>query len=408
MIELRLKTVFTKTDFFKVRGERAMKNRAGRYIVSILSLTFFVGLAAAPIQFSPAKALAAVTAATDTKQSWDSVVAAAKKEGSVTLYALWTPETRIGLSQAFKAKYGIDVEFTPFSRGAELLAKVQTEQRAGIFLADVYGAGAGTLMSIMKPAGVLGPIEPLLVLPETIDGKYWRGGRFPFLDKDKTSVGMIASVQRNILYNTDLIKKGEITTYKDLLKPQYKGKITLNDPTVSGSGKECFVHLALNVWNLDETKAYLVQLLKQQAAVIERDNRQHVESVARGKYAIGFGPNPDTQAEFLKLGSPIDAVILKEGVFVSSASGVLGVPTKFAHPHAAKLFINWLLGKEGQTVFVKGFGNPSLRNDVSTAQFNPLFLPQPQEKLFMANEAAILFTDEITKVTKQIIEEAYK
>jgi len=54
-------------------------------------------------------------------------------------------------------------------------------------------------MTAMKPAGMLGPLEPLLVLPEAADGKYWRDGKFPFLDKDKTTAGMIASVQRNII-----------------------------------------------------------------------------------------------------------------------------------------------------------------------------------------------------------------
>ena len=343
------------------------------------------------------------------ERAWNDMLTEAKKEGSVVLYnTAWSSQMRVALSQAFKGKYGIDLEFSPFSRGAELLAKVQTEQRSGLFLADVFGAGGGTLLSAMKPAGILGSIEPLLVLPEITDGKYWRGGKFPFLDKDRTTIGMIASVQRNIFYNTNLIKKGEITTYKDLLKPQYKGKITINDPAVSGAGKEVFLHLALNIWNLDDTKTFLIQLLKQQEAVIERDNRQHVESVARGKYAIGIGPNLDLLANLLRQGSPVDAVILKEGIYVMSAAGCIAVPTKLAHPNATRLFINWLMSKEGQTVFANAFGSPSMRNDVSSAQLNPLFIPQPGEKVFPANEASILFTDTITKVTKQIIDEAYK
>ncbi len=380
-----------------------MKNHLWKQVIVILSVMFLAGPA-----ITTAKAAGASKSQPAGGQTWDALVAAAKKEGSVSIYAMWIPETRVALAQAFKDKYGINVEFTPFNRGAEILTKMQTEQRAGLYLADVIGAGAGTLMTSIKRAGVTGPLEPLLMLPEVTDGKNWRGGKFPFLDKDKTTIGMVASVQRNIIYNTNLVKKGEITTYKDLLKPQYKGKITVNDPMVPGAGKEVFLHLALNVWNLDETKAFLAQLLKQQEAVIERDNRQNVEAVVRGKYAIGFGPNPDSLAEFIKIGAPVDAVILKEGVYVSGAAGCLAVPTKQAHPNAAKLFLNWLLGKEGQTVFVNSFGNPSMRTDVSTAQFNPIFLPQPQEKVFLANEAAIMFTDDITKATKQIIDEAYK
>jgi len=388
-----------------------MKNRSG-WCVSLLMLVLcFVCLVPSTVR---AAASTKAPQASPSRPSfaggkqWDSLVTAAKKEGTVSVYAMWIPETRIALTRAFKEKYGIDVEFTPFNRGSEIMTKMETEQRAGLYLADLVGAGAGSFLTVLKPAGIIGPVDKLLVLPEVTDGKYWRVGKFPFLDKDKTTIGMVASVQRNIIYNTNLVKKGEITTYKDLLKPQYKGKITINDPTIAGSGKEVFLHLALNIWNLDETKVFLKQLLKQQEAVIERDNRQNVESVARGKYAIGLGPNPDTFAEFLKQGTPLDAVLLKEGVFVSSAAGCIAVPSKFAHPNAAKLFVNWLLSKEGQTVFVKTFGNPSMRNDVSTSQFNPIFLTQPNEKVFLANETSILFTDEISKATKQIIDEVYK
>ncbi len=341
-------------------------------------------------------------------QDWDALVAEAKKEGTVAVYALWRPETRSGLTQAFKQKYGINVEFSPFSRGAELLAKAQSEQRAGLYLADVFGAGGPTLVATMKPEKVLGPMAPLLVLPEATDPKYWSGGKFPFMDKDQMTVGMIASIQRYLMYNTDLIKKGELTDYKDVLKPQYKGKIALNDPLVTGVGNAFFAHLAMDLWGEPAAKDFLYQLVKQQEAAIQRDNRLHIEWVARAKYAIGVAPNPDNMADFLKLGAPIDAVFVKEGVFVSPAAGAIAVPPKLAHPNAAKLFVNWLLTKEGQTVFASGFGNPSLRNDVSTAEFNPMFLAQPGEKLFLDSEEAILYRGEWLNIAKQVMEEASK
>ena len=72
------------------------------------------------------------------------------------------------------------------------------------------------------------------MLPEVTDPKSWRGDKFPFMDADQQTVAMLASIDRGIIYNTGMIKKGEITTYKDLLKPQYKGKIIMNDPSVTG------------------------------------------------------------------------------------------------------------------------------------------------------------------------------
>jgi len=48
---------------------------------------------------------------------------------------------------------------------------------------------------------------------------------------------------------------------------------------------------------------------------------------------------------------------------------------KAAHPNAAKLYINWLLSKEGLTVFTKAYGAPSLRLDVPTD-----FLPPEKQR----------------------------
>ncbi len=343
------------------------------------------------------------------QQKWDELLAAGKKEGTVNIYnTAWRPEASAALREAFMQKYGISLEFSPFARGAELFAKVQAEKTAGLAIADVFGAGGPTLISTMKPAGVFRPMEPVLILPEVIDPKAWSGNRVPYLDKDKLAIGMAASVQRYIGYNTDLIKAGEITTYEDVLKPQYKGKITLNDPTVTGVGNAFVAHLAHDIWDLDRTSAYLTRLIKEQNVVIERDYRIHVESVVRGKYSIALAPLPETVDEFMRVGAPISVAVTKEGTFVSPAAGAMGISVSAPHPNATAVFANWLLTKEGQSVFSKGFGSPSLRADVSTEGFFPIMLPQPGEKLFLDSEEAILYRGQMLDVAKKIINEAMK
>ncbi|MBI4333373.1 MAG: ABC transporter substrate-binding protein [Chloroflexi bacterium] len=380
--------------------------------ISMFALLLVAVLAGActpppPTPAAPAPA-GGTPAARTAQQEWDTLVAEAKKEGTLAVYALWRPDTRTAITAAFKDKYGIDIEFSPFSRGAEMLAKIEAEQRAGLFTADIFGAGSNTFLSLLKPAGVLGKAEPLLVLPEVTDGKAWSPGRVPFVDRDRTFIAMISSLQRNIVFNTDLIKKGEITDYPDILKPQYKGKITMNDPTVTGPGGDFMIHLSVNIWNMEQAMDYLRQLIKQQEAVIERDNRIQVESVARGKYAIGLAPNPDNMATFLNLKAPLDVVIFKQGVRVTSAAGAFAVPVRVPHPNATKLFVNWLLTKEGQTVFSRGFGNPSLRTDVPTADFQPIFLPQPGEKIFPDSEEFLSKTTEVLARAKQVLDEAMR
>ena len=374
----------------------------GRYVCAVLLVVFVIGAAAPAVT-----AGSAITPAAS-RQNWDALIAAARKEGVVSIYAMWTPQTRKALAEAFKAKYNINVEFTPFSRGAEILAKVETEQRAGLYLADAFGAGSNTFLAAMKPAGVLGPLESLVILPEVTDGKNWSPGRVPFVDKDKTFIAMISYLTRDIIYNTDMIKKGEITDYTDVLKPQYKGKIIMNDPSVTGSGLAFMIHLAVNIWDHARARDYLTQLVGPQQAVIQRDNRIQVEEVARGKYAIGLAPNPDNMVNFFDVGAHLDFVHLKQGVRATSAAGGLAIPTKLAHPNAAKLFVNWLLTKEGQDVFSRAFGSPSLRTDVAVKGFNPLFLPRPGQRIFSDSEEFLTHTREVLDMTKQVIDATKK
>ncbi|MBI4334571.1 MAG: extracellular solute-binding protein [Chloroflexi bacterium] len=341
-------------------------------------------------------------------QSWDSIVADAKKEGVVSIYTFWGPDTRTAVMDAFKKKYGIDVEFTAFSRGEEILVRVQSETRAGLYLADVFGVGGATLVNTMKPAGILAPIEPVLVLPEAKDPRAWTGGQLPFQENDRLGVGMSAYLNRPVGINTDLVKRGEITSYLDVLKPQYKGKITLQDPTVTGAGNTIFVSLALDVWDQDRALDYLRQLVRQQEVVIQRDLRLHNESMARGKFAIALGPQSTTLADFLRAGAPVDMAVMKEGTFVSVGAGAIGVPLRYAHPNAAKVFVNWLLTKEGQTAYSRGYGIPSLRTDVSTEGINALFLPRPEEKMHLDSEKHYEMRGKMTELTREVLKETAK
>lgn len=89
---------------------------------------------------------------------WNALVSQAKKEGVVSIYALWKPKTRIAITDAFRKKYGISAEFFPFSRGEDLAVRAAQEKIAGLISVDVFGAGAPSLMTVLKPKGLLGPV----------------------------------------------------------------------------------------------------------------------------------------------------------------------------------------------------------------------------------------------------------
>ncbi|MFH1122218.1 MAG: hypothetical protein V1758_01005 [Pseudomonadota bacterium] len=184
--------------------------RAELILLSFLVLFFLISVCAT-----------SVTAQPGWEADWEKSLAAAKKEGKVNIYGVVSNSVRTSLSKSFAQKYGIQLEFV-IGRGSELVEKVSSERRAGIFLADLYLGGATTPTTTFKPKGFLDPLKPLLILPEVTDPKVWYGGGLFFSDLERQYVACpVLTASNNYLsVNTDLVKPGEINSYKDLLNPK--------------------------------------------------------------------------------------------------------------------------------------------------------------------------------------------
>lgn len=307
--------------------------------------------------------------------TWDELVKAAQKEGNVTIYGAELGAAKDAIRQSFKVKYGIDIDSTE-GRPAEILAKLTAERRAGLYLGDVGLMGNSTFIADVRPLEITVPLGSLLVLPEVTDPAKWRTGRIPYLDKEGHSLAMVAMAIQCSIYNSDLVKEGEITSFLDYLTPKWKGKMVLSDPAVAGNANNFFTTQATQNWGKEKTLEILRQLAAQEP-VMTRDQRLLLEWVARGKYPVGIGQSSAMFNEFKRMGTPIAYARLKEPPQMSSGSGNVFVFDKAPHPNAAKLFVNWLLTKEGATVWSQGQGYPSQRVDVSKEGFDPLIIPPP-------------------------------
>lgn len=334
------------------------------------------------------------------EEKWKNILAAARKEGTITIYSSSGPAVQADVANAFKAKYGINIEYVP-ARPPELAQKVITERRAGIYAADLF-IGGGTLQLVMlKPAGILEPIESALILPEVTDLKAWQGGQLPFLDKEHTAIGFIGTFQNYMQRNTDMVKPNEITSYQDLLKPQWKGKMVLQDPNLGGGGLWWLTFLSEKVWSQKEMRSFLERLKAQDLAVVN-DPRLQVEWLARGKYAVGLATRLETSKEFIKAGAHIGNVRIAEGGLIAHGNGGVGLANKAPHPNGAIVFINWLLSKDGQTVFAKAMGSPSIRLDTTKEGFDPNAFPSPGEKIAQEDEDFIIATTKVKKIYNEV------
>lgn len=377
-------------------------------IASLLAITLLLACGAPktvdkePVTI-PEGGLASAPVLQGWEKEWQKTLTEARKEGRVVVYSTSGSEVRRAFNEAFTKKYGIDLEMV-VAKGAEVSNKVLTERRAGLYLVDVYVGGSTTIINALKPAGTLEPLLPALILPEVTDPNMWWEKRIPItVDRDKKYILQYsASLNlREILTNGDLVKEGELSSYYDLLQPKYKAKVAMMDPITAGRGLKWFGSLlASNSLPVD----YMRQLAKQEPLIM-RDDRLPVEWVARGRYMVGIALAVDPIKEFMEAGFNLKEGSFKEDVprITAPGGGNLSLMNKAPHPNAAKVFINWMLGKEGQTVWSRATGYQSARIDVPTDHIAPYNLRVAGLKFFdTENEDFLEKQAEQSKLAREI------
>lgn len=338
------------------------------------------------------------------QQRWDKTVAAAKREGTLMIYGQVSPAQRETLG-AFQRKYGIEMEFA-VGKGSEIETKWTAEKNAGLSIADIFHVSTG-LGPTMKPKGAFAPIPPNLILPETQDGKLWLRGEFPFLDAGKTMAALSSAYESYTNVNTDLIKEGQLKSYRDLVKPEYQGKLVLFDPTIPSSSLGWAVFMMKDVFGIDGAKEYFRQMAATSPA-FTRDAGQELEWVARGKYAIGIGISHSTASEYKARGAPITMVRFSEGGSINCGSDAVEISSTAPHPNAAAVYLNWLFTEEGQIAFTKGSGTPPIRAGLNVEGIDPSRVPLPGEKVFIYGEAHSSYGPEAAKIIKEIFGDQLK
>ncbi len=312
----------------------------------------------------------------ETGGEWNKILAEARKEGSVVMYGGTTAALlKDHATVLFRQKFGVQLE-TLTQTGPQQRAKIFAERQRGIFYSDLLASGVSVHYD-MKAAGAVDPMAPLLVSPEILDARNWVDGKLPWGDDDKTTFIWGAFPNPPLAVNTEMVRPGEIKSYRDLQDPRWKGKILINDPSVSGQGQ---LNFAGAIYNKMVDADYYRHLVKEQKADVSRDLHLQVEWLARGKYPVLLGPSPGNVVKFLDAGAPIAWVYLSEGTILAGAGTGLSVMNRAPHPNAVKVFLNWFLGKEGQQLIQDASDKQSQRVDLATGKLRET--RQPGVKYF--------------------------
>jgi iron(III) transport system substrate-binding protein len=312
-----------------------------------------------------------------TQTDWEKVVAAAKKEGEVRL---WGDQeiTHPDIVAAFTKEYVFIRPVTVNGRVGELMPRIIAERRAGKYLADLYSGGLGgrSFFDFHK-AGVLDPIKPLLLSPEVVDGSKWLNGEHFYADSEKQFVfmyeGSVAGV--GLHYNTSVVDLKEFRSYWDLLNPRWKGKILLYERV--GVGSPSVVRF---YYNTQLGPEFLRRLLNEMDPTVSQDRRQSSDWLASGKFPICIDCGDTDRAK--QQGLPVDEfphANLKEASYEISTSGNSGLAliNNAPNPNAARVFVNWFLSRNGQTVWQAVMNakvmepSDSMRTDISKDNVAP-------------------------------------
>ena len=311
-----------------------------RFIVGILSIGFL---------FAFPMVSAAVESKISSKEEWEGVVEAAKKDGRLTVYHWGTP---LMLDAGVFQKTYPEIKVTTVSAmGTELMQRILAERRGEKFILDVYIAGVASAVVLHK-AKTFDPIKDALILPEVSDESKWWRGKHTYGDAERNTIFTFTKSPDygSIAINTKLVDTAEFGSYWDFLQPKWRSKIVVQDLRGGGPGS---TPLRFMYYNPELGAKFLRQLYSAMDATLFRDNRLALDWLGGGKFSIAFFVQKVEEAE--SKGLPVGQFkqTMKEGVGLSSRVGHIALMNRAPHPNAAKVFINWFLSREGQDLFQK-------------------------------------------------------
>ncbi len=284
------------------------------------------------------------------------LVTQARKVGTLNFYTSADQVTCQKLADAFGKKYGIKVTFTRLTSGP-IAARYNAEAQAGKTAADVVMIADAPFFANALSNGWMKPANQTVVPNISTIAK-----KFRFFG----SVGIGLSRLDGLVINTNRVTGSDVpTTWSDLTKPRWKGKLLAGDPRTVPVNMGMYKVLRATYGD------GFIRSLGNQNIQFVASLVSGVQSVAAGERDAAFGANLLHMAPLLASApnAPVKLIHLKgpDIGFVWNA----GVSTKSPNPAAGQLFVNWLLSGQGQLLF-NGPGNNSVLPKVTISGSPPL------------------------------------
>ncbi|MER0484091.1 extracellular solute-binding protein [Streptomyces sp. Edi2] len=288
----------------------------------------------------------------------DALAEAAKKEGTLHAIALPRDWANYGaLIDGFTKKYGIKVEVENPKGASQDEIKAVTSRKDKDSAPDVLDLGSSFAQSAAQD-GLLAP--------------YMVAGFADIPDVQRDSIGRWANDYGGyVSFGCDAKQVQTCPTkFKDLLQPQYKGKVALNgDPTTAGSAFGAVYAAALaRGGSFDDIQPGIDFFTKLKKDGILAPVKSTAATIAKGRTPISIDwdyLNAGYTDAFKSKGLDWRVTVPTDGKFSQYYSQAINKDAP--HPAAARLWLEYLYSPEGQNLRLKGFARPALMDAMKKA-----------------------------------------
>jgi len=256
----------------------------------------------------------------------DELIETARKDREVVFTTTTNLEEAGAMSRQFKAKYPFLEVNIIRAEGERIVTRVLQEARAKKTLVDVIQTPAFYLHALRK-RGIIGEhvsTDDRFFPRGFKEEKYWTTTYYnPYV----------------VLYNTKLIPPQNLPKrYEDLLTPFWNNKMILEKDKID------WFTAILHIMGREKGVAYMRDLAGQNP-MLRIGQTLITQLVAAGESSLQVNSNAVTVNRMKQKGAPIDWIA--PGPLPGLMVGV-GLTAQAPHPAAARLFVDFLLSKEGQ------------------------------------------------------------
>ena len=346
-----------------------MPSRTAATLFSVITLVGGVGCGAAPGERS-------APAAYDGPDRMARIAAAARSEGSLTLYTTIAEKDLPPLLGPFESTYGVKV--TVWRAGTDkVLQRTVAEAAAGRYDVDVIHFGSPEMEALSR--------EKILLPVTTPAHADLQPGSVP-AHREWAATLLSVWVQA---YNTRLLSKDSLPKrYEDLLDPKWKGKLG-----IEAKDQDWFAAVVLGMGEARGLQ-FFRELVARNGVSARQGHSLLNNLVASGEVPMALNMYNYMPEQAKQKGAPIDWFALEPAIARSNA---VGVARRAPHPNAALLFYEYLLSEEAQRSFVGMDYVPSNTKVPSPLQGVRILQADPIRTLDEADKWTRLFDTTVLK-----------